>query len=92
MEEATRPNRPSPSCSRRWALPIFFGSAGGLWSVILAMDTLVDYLGEMLGGGLAGLVGVGLGFGLSVAANLLRPLIGRMLIAESPAASDTLCP
>lgn len=84
MAEATQSDRSSRSFGSRWALPILLGSACGLLCVVILMHALVSLLGDVLGGALSSLAGIGLGFAVSVAANRLCQLIGRALFAEIP--------
>lgn len=60
--------------SLRWVFPIVLGSASGLASTVIAMAPLTSALGEIAGGLLASLQGIGLGLLLAIFARLMVQL------------------
>ena len=60
--------------SLRWVFPIVLGSMSGLASTVIAMAPLTSALGDIAGGLLASLQGIGLGLLLAIFARLMVQL------------------
>lgn len=66
MAKAIQSMRRVASFGRRWGLPILFGGGGGLFYTVLTMAPLGERFGDVAGGGLASLAGIGLGLLMAV--------------------------